>query len=324
MAGPHLDVGGVERDAVVANNGALDIGGANRDVVATRIGYFDVGGLNEDVVAARPGALDVGFVTRDVVTAISFVGAGQVQGRASVTAIPGHNATGAGLIEGGASVRAVSQAFINFPSGIPGGPTTLLNTIRAYLYWQYNDDPDVQSMVDAYNAYSQAYVDWFNALNLPVYTGENITGALLDWVGTNLYGLSRPAIPYGGVIGEGPFNTYEFNSLPFNGWVVGSSGTEVVANDDVYKRCLTWQIYKGDGFQFSIPWLKRRVFRWIYGKNGVSPIISDTYGISVQFPSRRTGVITVPATSLSATFQAAVDAGVLPLPFTTAWSVEIA
>src|SRR5262245_51754337 len=44
-----------------------------------------------------------------------------------------------------------------------------------------------------------------------------------------------------------------------------------VVNDDVYRRLLTWHFYKGDGKYASVEWLKRRIWRFCYGKNGTSP-----------------------------------------------------
>ena len=39
----------------------------------------------------------------------------------------------------------------------------------------------------------------------------------------------------------------------------------VVADDDTYRRCLTWHYQKGDGKYFNIRWLKRRVMRFERG-----------------------------------------------------------
>jgi len=41
--------------------------------------------------------------------------------------------------------------------------------------------------------------------------------------------------------------------------------------DDIFKRILTWNLYKGDGNRFSMRWLKRRIARFLFGVNGIDP-----------------------------------------------------
>ena len=162
------------------------------------------------------------------------------------------------------------------------GPFTIQNVIPSYLYQQYADDEALQAFVDAYNEQAQDYLDWFNQINLPIYTSATISGELLDWVGTGLYGVRRPVFPVARHASNGPFNTVAFNTLPFNGSKL-SGQAYYTANDDIYKRTITWQFYKGDGFQFSIDWLKRRIMRFLYGANGTAPPIDNTYPVSVTF-----------------------------------------
>lgn len=120
--------------------------------------------------------------------------------------------------------------------------------IPAYLYEQYKDDADLMAFVREYNAMAQEYLDYANALNLPIYSG--LSGGLLDWVGEGLYGLSRPSLQ-------------------------GS-----LVSDATYKRLLTWRMYKGDGKRFSVAWLKKRVQRWMDGDLLANP---DTRNVSVTF-----------------------------------------
>lgn len=122
--------------------------------------------------------------------------------------------------------------------------------IPAYLYEQYKDDADLMAFVREYNAMAQEYLDYANALNLPIYSG--LSGGLLDWVGEGLYGLSRPSLQ-------------------------GS-----LVSDATYKRLLTWRMYKGDGKRFSVAWLKKRVQRWMDGDLLAKP---DTRNVSVTFQS---------------------------------------
>ena len=229
----------------------------------------------------------------------------------------------------------------------PTGPTTFLKTIIAYLYEQYFDDQNLQAFVDSYNAIAQQYVTWDAYVELPVYTG--LSGPLLDWVGTGLYGYSRPTIPSGFYNLRGPINTYGPNQMPINAIKrVNIGNNYFTTTDDVYQRCLTWHFYKGDGKYFTIPWLKRRVMRFLTGTNGTAPIISQTYAISVSIatpnvfinilsgrrqitggafpnafapntkrPNELDSVLNPNHQSfpLAATFKAALEGGVLEFPF---------
>lgn len=161
--------------------------------------------------------------------------------------------------------------------------TPLTKTIPSYIYWQYADDDDIQAWIAAYNTNTQEYVDWFNSINLPIYTGAPISGAMLDWVAAGLYGLIRPVIGDGINVYEGPFNTYAFNTLAYNQQLKISEVTYAGASDDVFKRVITWHFFKGDGKVFNIRWLKRRIMRFLIGTNGTAPIIDQTYLVSVTF-----------------------------------------
>lgn len=165
----------------------------------------------------------------------------------------------------------------------PAGPTTLQNVIKSYLYQEYSDDDDLQAFVDSFNSVAQNYVDTFNALNLPVYTGSIIFGALLDWVAEGLYGMSRPALSSGKKLSRGPLNTYALNTWQIGRFALIEPGDIVATNDDIFKRILTWHLYKGDGKTFNIRWLKRRIMRFLIGENGSAPNIDETYQISVTF-----------------------------------------
>jgi hypothetical protein len=162
----------------------------------------------------------------------------------------------------------------------PTSPTTMTAVIPSYQYDQYTDDPWTFAWFSEYNTVGQDYVDTVNDLNLPIYTGDIIAGALLDWVGAGIYGYTRPALSstFGGSRGE--LNTYMLNTTMLNDRVV-VVGPSSAVDDDVYKRCLTWHFFKGDGKYFTIRWLKRRVMRFLIGVNGTAPPIDQTYQISV-------------------------------------------
>lgn len=208
----------------------------------------------------------------------------------------------------------------------PTGPTTITSLapdFASYLYVQYSDDENLQSFVDAYNAYSQAYLDYMNDLNLPVYTRGNISGPLLDWVAAGIYGMRRPGLPIRGTPNRGPFNTWTYNSIPFNGFVAGAPSGFILTTDDTFKRCLTWAFYKGDGKVFTPTWLKRRVNRFLNGVNGADVPNDQTYAVSVFPTGFKAWTIQLAATSESEIFAAAVSAGVLELPIQTDWTVDL-
>lgn len=166
---------------------------------------------------------------------------------------------------------------------------TLTRTIPSYAYWQYSDDDDIQAFVAAFNEMAQEYVDWFNEIQLPVYTNAGLSGALLDWVIEGIYGLTRPSLPLGHSLQIGALNTYAFNTIAFNDGNLETAGASpgdpnyYAASDDTFRRILTWHFFKGDGKVFDIRWLKRRVMRFLYGTNGVNFNVDQTYQISVTF-----------------------------------------
>jgi hypothetical protein len=195
------------------------------------------------------------------------------------TTVPGQPGSGSGASFGG---------FVGGKPFPPDGVTGLTNVIPSYLYQEYSDDDDLQGFVEAQNECQQDYVDTFNALNLPIYTGQPslVAGKLLDWVGTGVYGMSRPALTSGRPLTMGPLNTWGCDWL-FPEWGMAppnvavnfglnelqflSVGEIIITDDDLYRRILTWHLYKGDGNYFSVPFMKRRIWRFLYGTNGTSP-----------------------------------------------------
>jgi hypothetical protein len=206
----------------------------------------------------------------------------------------------------------------------PAAGSSVQNVIPSYLYVQYNDDSDLQAFVASYNSYAQTYLNTFNQLNLPVYTNGGISGTLLDWVATGLYGYPRPGLPTTGTPEIGPFNTYTLDGLAFNATIPPVGQTYYATTDDIYKRCLTWHFYKGDGKVFNIKWLKRRIIRFLYGINGSNPNIDQTYGISVAFTGDFAITITVPVLPAATVFKEAIRAGILEMPFQLTTTVVIA
>lgn len=160
----------------------------------------------------------------------------------------------------------------------------LTSTIKAYPYLQFNDDPNIKAYFDAFNLTAQNYVDAFGNMVLPDYTSNEISGDLLDFVGENIYGIKRPIVFNGQPSWLGGLNSMGFNEMPL-AWLKRdySHVLNYIANDDIYKRVLTWNTYKGDGDVFKIRWLKRRINRFLFGPNGTDILNDNTYLISVQY-----------------------------------------
>lgn len=215
----------------------------------------------------------------------------------------------------------------------PGNPvpsigatlTGLAGIIPAYVYQEYADDENVQAFFQAYNILAQGYLDYMNSLNLPIYTG--LSGSLLDWVAQGLYGIKRPvlaSVQFGGLIG--PFNTYQLNEIPINSNIGLSTSQVFPVTDDIFKRIMTWDLYKGDGTTFSVTWLKRRVMRFLAGAAGTD-YTGSAAQVSVQFTGTSTINIkistgTVPLT-LAPVLQAAVLSGTVQLPFQYTFNVLV-
>jgi hypothetical protein len=200
----------------------------------------------------------------------------------------------------------------------------LTQVLPSYLYQQYKQDPyseDLQAFFTSYNETSQIYLNATNSLNLPIYTTQS--APLLDWAVYGIYGVRRPSL--GSPTQFSPLNVY--NTVPYN-TIAYNEDTEIaptnyyVVNDDIFKRIMTWNFYKGDGFQYTTTWLKRRVTRFIYGVDGTDiPNVDDIYNVSVTYGSSNAITITVPDLDISPIFESAVQSGVLNLPFQYTYTI---
>ena len=206
----------------------------------------------------------------------------------------------------------------------PTGPVTVLETIPAYPYVNFQGDDEVGAFFTAYNLYAQGYVNWFNSLNLPIYTQAPVSGNLLNWVGQSIYGMIRPGIQSGQAVPrQGPVNTVVVNTLWVNGWQAGTSESFQLASDDYYRRALTWQFYKGDGKIFNPRWLKRRINRFLNGIDGKDVTNDTTFDISVQYTGYKQWTITLPTSPDSLVLQAMLENGALELPIQVSWTVNV-
>lgn len=193
---------------------------------------------------------------------------------------------------------------------------TITKILPSYVYQQYHDDENIVAVSNAINEYGQEYFDYSRDLKLFLYT--DLSGDLLDWVGSGLYGIERPVLSIASYAYSGEYNTTVYNGLiPFNGMsVTTESEATYTVTDDIYKRILTWHVYKADGHVFTIPWLKRRIKRFLLGTNGEDVSISNTDDISVTV-SNHTVTINASLTTYTdlLVFSAAVSSGAVELPF---------
>jgi len=263
----------------------------------------------------------------------SFGGSGVAAGEFVVPIIADRTFTGSGVaggsfsptnwvyssFQGSGSSSGSASGFVVNPPPPPPKPQAVQIITPAYLYVQYQDDPDLQAFVGAYNTLAQQYLDWFNDIELPIYTG--LSGDVLDWVGAGMYDYPRPTLAYGSVKQIGPINTVALAKLPINvRKLIGESSESFVTTDDIYQRCLTWHYFKDDGKRFCIPWLKRRVKRFLIGVNGTAPPIDNTHDISITV-SAGAYTITIAPSTIASVLQAALASGALETPFQYSFTV---
>jgi len=200
----------------------------------------------------------------------------------------------------------------------PGLPTEtcLQQIIPAYVYTQYADDDNIQAFNTSYNGEATQFLLWFNTLNLPIYTGGIVSGALLDWVGQGLYGITRPSITTGEVLSFESINQTAIDAQVINGRSIKNNEVLQATTDDVYRRVLTWNLYKGDGFIFNMQWLKRRIVRFMNGANGISPTIDTTEIVSISVAGTVfTIAIDTPTPSIGAQLGNLINSGACITPF---------
>ena len=200
----------------------------------------------------------------------------------------------------------------------------ITNILPSYLYQQYQNidtTPDLEAFFTAYNTTAQTYLNNTNSLNLPIYTQQ--IAPLLDWTALGIYGMVRPSLPTTTSFSEvGAYDTFEYDVLPYNQNVINQPTNFYTITDDFFKRMITWNIYKGDGFQYTTMWLKRRVARFLYGVNGTDiPNIVDLYNVSVTYTVPNSITITVPNLLISQILSVSIQYGVLNVPYEYSYTV---
>lgn len=230
------------------------------------------------------------------------------------------------------------ESFANAPIG---------SAPQAYPYDEYSDDENVGAFFNAYNQLAAGYLQWYQQTQMAIYTQSTVTGKLLDWVGNNLYGVTRPIIPNQPSL-VGPVNTTAVNAQAVNAAYV-QQGLASYVSDDIYKRMLTWVLYKGDGQQMSLIWLRRRIARFLYGANGADITVDKLANVGLELSATewigawdttvfntlqfnemrnlppRTITATIPSgTGASQVFQQLAQSGMVPFPFQLSFEVVIA
>lgn len=204
-------------------------------------------------------------------------------------------------------------------------PKPVSTIISSYPFVQFNDDQNVVAFFTSYNIIAQEYLVGFNKLSLAFWPSDTIVGYLLDWIAAGIYGEFRPFLgATEGSVDKGAYNSVEYNAIPYARLKTYQSGQAQYVSDDYFKRILTWNFYKGDGFQFSIPWLKRRLARFIHGKAGIDPILHNTFDVSV---SSHGGVFEVGipdyGDGVGDFLKTAIDQSLVNLPFIYSFNVTV-
>ena len=202
---------------------------------------------------------------------------------------------------------------------------TAQNIFGAYLYREYADDSSMNAWWQSRNDLTQGYLNWWNGAPLGLYTSPLISGALLDWLATAIYGLPRPTLSTSTTKLIAGLNSIGLNFRAINGNTYLSSGSSQIASDDIYKRYLTWWLYRGDGMVMNTQWLKRRVMRFLTGAAGGDIVVgAGAPQPSVAYTSSAI-TITVSSTQTSITdaLQELINNNQLLMPFYYSASVAV-
>lgn len=226
----------------------------------------------------------------------------------------------------------------------------LQQVIPAFVYAQYSDDSDVQAFFTAYNTLAQGYLDWFNNTPFGLYTSSFVSDLLLDWLAQGVYGIERPVISTLSTHRTAGMNSATMNSLPMNELKIIQGGTASLATDDIFKRVLTWILFKGDGVHVSIPWIRKRIARFLNGSNGSDVSLDYLLDVSINIPTlspngqlgtvpmntiamntrqtrsakaANTLQIVLPSSTIAQQFMILLQEGYLPVPFQMTFEVKL-
>ena len=162
----------------------------------------------------------------------------------------------------------------------------------AYPYQQFSDDADINALFGAYNDISSQYLSWILDRPLALYMRDTISGGLLDYSAYCIYGIRRLVLGTMSVQNtDGPIDSREIDALAIDDTELSIATGSIDMSDDLFKRIMTWNLNKGDGVQFSIPWLKKRVMRFITGVGGHAWLFTGTAPVSVSLDGNTVKII---------------------------------
>lgn len=189
---------------------------------------------------------------------------------------------------------------------------------KAYPYHQFTDDVNITAFFDAYNKIAQDYLTWLVEHPFALYTRSEITGGFLNYCAYCLYGQFRYRISDVHLQGyTGALNDTDINRLAVDEVDIRKQYKGAAISDDNFKRILTWNFYKGDGLNFTIPWLKKRVMRFLTGENGKTKQFNNCEKISVTFQGRHITITVKPGNwdeKLVSVLDNIINNGVLNIP----------
>jgi hypothetical protein len=172
-----------------------------------------------------------------------------------------------------------------------------------YQYQNYKKDPPIDAMFQAARERVALEYSQLLAVNLPIWATKS--GAFLDYIGLYLYAFPRPSVPTYSTAEAGPYNTLTFNSAEYNSApIIRTVVSAQLVSDDVYKRCLQWRMWRGDGKVFALWSVRQRIARWFdIDYNEISlAIVGSTIAAAI------------PEHPLFSQFKFLFENGQLPLP----------
>ncbi|KMQ89981.1 hypothetical protein RF55_10317 [Lasius niger] len=165
--------------------------------------------------------------------------------------------------------------------------------IKAYAYQQYSDDPDIMALFEAHNQTAQDYLKTFLSHCPAIYIDDFWDSGELTYIAWFLWGQRRWYSDYASSIDlEGAIDDLPIDYASAGG-SIPTPRQKLLINDDTFRRIMTWNLYRGDGQQFTIPWLKKRIKRWMVGVNGYAPLFGDTNEISVHVSEKNGDLLTI-------------------------------
>lgn len=139
--------------------------------------------------------------------------------------------------------------------------TSTDNPVYVYVGNDFEKSPDVQALVEVANGGFNTVIENLRNLNAGLYNDKCCEW--LDWFAAGVYGFTRPTIAIGDTVkATGGWGAFGFGE---HGWGYGTLSSDPsfeTVPDSIFIKTMQWHLYRADGFQFSIPWLRRRIQRF--------------------------------------------------------------